>query len=297
MCAARDRCRQRSAERAAGLVGDRPRRSRCTRAVARESTRPVRRRGLRPDRERVPRQPARASGAAAHVEHRRSRRRLRSACASSGRQQDRAELHEAVSPAPLRDASCSSLPPRRSRWAIPRCSSVRSRSSRSTWPRSVPAVEAGLLDVRGRIEFAHPLVRSAAYGSATDDDRQRVHRALAEATDPEKDADRRAWHRARGTSRPDEEVAAELERSAGRAQARGGVAAAAAFLERAAALSPDPAKRARRSLAAAEAKQLAGVPQAASKLLVTAADGPFDELETALAAAPQRPDRPRSAAR
>jgi hypothetical protein len=107
------------------------------------------------------------------------------------------------------------------------------------------AVDAGLLDVRGRIEFAHPLVRSAAYGSAADEDRQRVHRALAEATDPEKDADRRAWHRAQGTPQPNEEVAAELERSAGRAEARGGVAAAAAFVERAAALSPDPAKRAR----------------------------------------------------
>jgi DNA-binding CsgD family transcriptional regulator len=148
---------------------------------------------------------------------------------------------------------------------------------------SVPAVDAGLLDVRGRIEFAHPLVRSAAYGSAADDDRHRVHRALAEATDPEKDADRRAWHRARGTPRPDEDVAAELERSAGRAQARGGIAAAAAFLERAAALSPDPASRARRSLAAAEAKQLAGAPQAASRLLATAVDGPLDELENALA--------------
>jgi DNA-binding CsgD family transcriptional regulator len=145
------------------------------------------------------------------------------------------------------------------------------------------AVEAELLDVRGRIEFAHPLVRSAAYGSATDSDRQRVHRALAAATDPEKDADRRAWHRARGTPRADEEVAAELEHSAGRAQARGGVAAAAAFLERAAALSPEAAKRTRRSLAAAEAKQLAGAPQAALKLLAIATDGPLDELETALA--------------
>jgi DNA-binding CsgD family transcriptional regulator len=148
---------------------------------------------------------------------------------------------------------------------------------------AAPAADAGLLDVRGRIEFAHPLVRSAAYRSAADDDRQRVHRALAEATDPDEDADRRAWHRARGTARPDEEVAAELERSAGRAQARGGVAAAAAFLERAAALSPDPTKRARRSLAAAEAKQLAGAPQAALKLLTIAVDGSLDELENALA--------------
>jgi DNA-binding CsgD family transcriptional regulator len=148
---------------------------------------------------------------------------------------------------------------------------------------SVPAVEAQLFDVRGRIEFAHPLVRSAAYGCATDDDRHRVHYALAEATDPEQDADRRAWHRARGTPRPDEEVAAELEHSAGRAQARGGVAAAAAFLERAAVLSPDPAKRAQRSLAAAEAKQLTRAPQAALRLLAIAVGGSVDELERAIA--------------
>ena len=148
---------------------------------------------------------------------------------------------------------------------------------------SGPAVDAGLLDVSGRVEFAHPLVRSAAYSSATADDRQRVHRALAEATDPERDPDRRAWHRARAAPAPDENVAAELERSAGRAQARGGVAAAAAFLERASALSPDSAKRAQRALRAAEAKQLAGAPQAASTLLAVAIDGPLDELESASA--------------
>ena len=91
-----------------------------------------------------------------------------------------------------------------------------------------PAVDAGLLKIGGRVEFAHPLVRSAAYRSAAAEDRHRVHRALAEATDPRTDPDRRAWHRARATPGPGEEVAAELERSAGRAQARGGVAAAAA---------------------------------------------------------------------
>jgi DNA-binding CsgD family transcriptional regulator len=144
-------------------------------------------------------------------------------------------------------------------------------------------VDGGLLDVSGRIEFTHPLVRSAAYSSATADDRQRVHRALADATDEERDPDRRAWHRARAAAAPDENVAAELERSAGRAQARGGVAAAAAFLERASALSPDPAKRARRALRAAEAKQLAGAPGAASTLLAVAIDGPLDEFESASA--------------
>jgi DNA-binding CsgD family transcriptional regulator len=148
---------------------------------------------------------------------------------------------------------------------------------------SGPAVDAGLLHVSSRVEFAHPLVRSAAYSSAAADDRQRVHRALADATDAERDPDRRVWHRARAAPSPDENVAAELERSAGRAQARGGVAAAAAFLERASALSPDSTKRAQRALRAAEAMQLAGLPQAASSLLAIALDGPLDELEGAMA--------------
>jgi DNA-binding CsgD family transcriptional regulator len=146
-----------------------------------------------------------------------------------------------------------------------------------------PAVEAGLLEVDGHVEFAHPLVRSAAYSSAAADDLHRVHDALANATDADRDPDRRAWHRARATPGPDEEVAAELERSAGRAQARGGLAAAAAFLERSAELSPDPGTRARRALAAADAKQLAGAPQAASTLLAAAVDGQLDERERALA--------------
>src|SRR5262249_53827841 len=148
---------------------------------------------------------------------------------------------------------------------------------------ATPAAAAGLLELGPRIEDPHPPGRAAAYASAAHDDRLRVHRALAEATDPDRDADRRAWHRARGTPRPDEDVAAELERSAARAQRRGGVAAAAAFLERSAALSPDRAGRARRSLAAAEAKQLAGSPRAASKLLLAAVDGPLDVRESALA--------------
>jgi DNA-binding CsgD family transcriptional regulator len=146
-----------------------------------------------------------------------------------------------------------------------------------------PAMDAGLLDIAGRVEFAHPLARSAAYHSGAVDDRHRVHRALAEATDAERDPDRRAWHRAGAARGPDEDVAVELECSADRAQARGGLAAAAAFLERAAALSPDRVTRGRRLLAAADAKQVAGVPRAALALLAAARDGPLDERAGALA--------------
>ena len=139
-----------------------------------------------------------------------------------------------------------------------------------------PAQDGGLLELGGRVEFAHPLVRSAAYRSAATDDRHRVHRALADATVAETDPDRRAWHRARGTPGLDEEVAAELERSAGRAQARGGVAAAAAFLQRSAELTVDPARRAERALAAALASCQAGAFDAALQLAATAEAGPLD---------------------
>jgi DNA-binding CsgD family transcriptional regulator len=144
-----------------------------------------------------------------------------------------------------------------------------------------PAVDAGLLTVRSHVEFAHPLIRSAAYHSAAAEDRQRVHRALADATDRETDPDRCAWHRARGTAAPNEEVAAELERSAGRAQARGGVAAAAAFLQRAVALTPDPARRVERALVAAGANLQAGAFDAARGLVAIAETGPLDDLKHA----------------
>jgi hypothetical protein len=146
-----------------------------------------------------------------------------------------------------------------------------------------PAVDAGLLRVGGHVEFAHPLVRSAAYRSAAAEDRHRIHRALAEATDPETDPDRRAWHRARAMPGPSEEVAAELERSAGRAQARGGVAAAAAFLQRAVALTVDPARRAERALAAAQTSLQAGEVDAALGLLTTAESGALNESQRARA--------------
>ena len=147
-----------------------------------------------------------------------------------------------------------------------------------------PAVDADLLRIGGRVEFAHPLVRSAAYRSAATEDRHRVHRALADATDPETDPDRRAWHRARATPGPGEEVATELERSAGRAGARGGVAASAAFLQRAVALTVDPARRAGRALAAAQASFQAGEFDAALGLLATAEAYPLDGFQSARAA-------------
>jgi DNA-binding CsgD family transcriptional regulator len=118
---------------------------------------------------------------------------------------------------------------------------------------AAPAVKAGLVEVGTRVRFPHPLVRSAVYQAASREQRRQVHGALAEATDPELDPDRRAWHRAQAATGPDEEVAIELERSASRAQARGGVAAASAFLVRAATLTEDPARRADRALAAGRA--------------------------------------------
>ena len=144
-----------------------------------------------------------------------------------------------------------------------------------------PAEEAGLAEFGARVRFRHPLVRSAAYRSASAQTRQELHGALAEVTDPAADPDRRAWHRAQAAPGPDEEVAAELEQSAGRAQRRGGLAAAAAFLERSAGLTLDPARRAQRALAAAQAKYRAGALDAARFLLAMAQAGPLDELQRA----------------
>jgi DNA-binding CsgD family transcriptional regulator len=139
----------------------------------------------------------------------------------------------------------------------------------------------GLFDIGTSVRFRHPLVRSAAYRAASSEDRRAAHAALAEATDPEADADRRAWHRAHAAMGPDEAVAQELIRSADRARRRGGVAAAAAFWERAAVLTPDPGERAARSLTAAEARYAAGDFEAAQVLLVAAELGPLDELGAA----------------
>jgi len=148
---------------------------------------------------------------------------------------------------------------------------------------AAPAQTAGLIEAGPRVRFRHPLVRSAAYRSASVQDRRDVHAALAEVTDPVLDPDRRAWHRAHAAAGRDEAVAAELEQSASRAQARGGLAAAAAFLDRAAALTPERARRSARALAAAQAKHQAGAADAALGLLALAEAGPLDELQRARA--------------
>jgi DNA-binding CsgD family transcriptional regulator len=144
-----------------------------------------------------------------------------------------------------------------------------------------PAEAAGLIDIGARVRFRHPLVRSASYQAACPHDRRRAHAALAEATDRRSDPDRRAWHRAHAARGPDEVVAGELERSADRAQRRGGVAATAAFLDRAAALTRDPARRGARALAAAQAKFEAAAPDAAEELLAAAALCSLDDLQRA----------------
>jgi DNA-binding CsgD family transcriptional regulator len=146
---------------------------------------------------------------------------------------------------------------------------------------AAPAEAAGLVEIGARVRFRHPLLRSAIYRAASAPERREVHLALADATDARLDPDRRAWHRARAADGPDEAVAGELERSAGRAQARGGLSAAAAFLQRAAELTPDPAIRVERLLAAAQAKLDVADAASASELLAAAELGPVDELQRA----------------
>ncbi len=146
---------------------------------------------------------------------------------------------------------------------------------------AAPAVEANLVEVGSRVRFRHPLVRSVVYGSALPQERREVHAALGDATDLQRDADRRAWHRANAAPGPDEEVAEELERSAGRARARGGLAAAAAFLERATVLSVGSPRRTERALAASSAKIKAGEFAAARDLLSVAESGSPDDFQQA----------------
>jgi DNA-binding CsgD family transcriptional regulator len=144
-----------------------------------------------------------------------------------------------------------------------------------------PAEADGLLSIGGRVTFRHPLVRSAVYRSASAPKRRAAHLALAAATDGNADPDRRAWHLAAAVTGPDEAVAEELERSAGRAQARGGLAAAAAFLERSVALSIEPSRRTGRALVGAQAGLRAGDFETALGLLAAAEAGPLDELQRA----------------
>jgi DNA-binding CsgD family transcriptional regulator/tetratricopeptide (TPR) repeat protein len=146
---------------------------------------------------------------------------------------------------------------------------------------AAPASEAGLLDFGDWVRFRHPLLRSAIYRAASPAERRSVHRALAQATDREADPDRRAWHGAQAADGPDGDVAADLEHSAGRAQARGGLAAAAAFLERSAELSTGRDHRARRLVAAAQAAHLAGAPRQAVRLLSLAEACPLTPLQRA----------------
>jgi DNA-binding CsgD family transcriptional regulator len=143
------------------------------------------------------------------------------------------------------------------------------------------AESEGLLEVGATATFRHPLVRSAIYRSASPDERRTAHGALAEVIDPEIDPDRRAWHRAQAAAGPDERAASDLEASAGRARARGGLAAAAAFLETASVLTEDPARRAQRALGAAEAKYQVGTLDAALRLVATAEAGPLEAHQRA----------------
>ena len=154
-----------------------------------------------------------------------------------------------------------------------------------------PATRTGLLTIGAQVRFRHPLVRSAVYRSASESERQIAHGALADATDAELEPDRRAWHRAQAAPGPDEDVAAELERSAGRAQARGGLAAAAAFLGRAADLTVDPGRRGERMLAAAHLNLQAGSFDEALRVLAAAQAEPLDELGRARVGSPARRGR------
>ncbi|MEU5256183.1 helix-turn-helix transcriptional regulator [Streptomyces longwoodensis] len=144
-----------------------------------------------------------------------------------------------------------------------------------------PAKTAGLIDFRGFLRFRHPLVRSAVYHQADLEERRAVHRALAAATDPEVDPDRRAWHAAQAAYGPDEDVAAGLEQAADRARQRGGIAAEAVLLERAAQLTPDAWSRGRRAVAAAEAHFSAASPDRATEQATLAELCPLNSLDRA----------------
>ena len=148
-------------------------------------------------------------------------------------------------------------------------------------PDAAPAKAAGLIEFGESVRFRHPLVRSAVYLGADLPQRRLAHGALSLATDPVLDPDRRAWHAAQAADGPDETVALGLEEAADRARQRGGMAAEAVLLERAAALTPDPGQRGRRALAAAEAHFSAAVPEQAGELAALADLCPLTPLDRA----------------
>ncbi|MCG7206687.1 helix-turn-helix transcriptional regulator [Streptomyces arenae] len=158
---------------------------------------------------------------------------------------------------------------------------IRAAASLGITPDTAPAKAAGLIEFGEPVRFRHPLVRSAVYHGAEPEDRRAVHRALAEATDPLLDPDRRAWHAAQAADGPDEEVAAGLEQAADRARQRGGIAAEAVLLERAVEVTPDPWPRGRRALAAAEAHFSAAAPERATELAAVADLYPLSVLDRA----------------
>ena len=184
---------------------------------------------------------------------------------------------------PRRDTAAVAVRQPPTQWASRRWCGAQPDGSGLRSEAAEPAAHAGLVEFAAAVRFRHPLVRSAIYRAAPLGERRRVHTALADASDPSIDPDRRVWHRARAAAGPDEDVAAELERSASRARARGGLAAPHAFLEQAAKLTPEPARRGERALAAAQAKHQAGAHDAALALLSEAEAGPLDQLARARA--------------
>jgi hypothetical protein len=143
------------------------------------------------------------------------------------------------------------------------------------------ATSQQLVEIGARVRFRHPLVRSAAYAAAPPQERSAAHRALAAATDTHLDPDRRMWHEAAAATEPDEAIATALEEAAARAQARAGSAAAAAFLQRSAALTAEPGRRADRALAATLAYLHAGAFDTARGLLAQAESDAFHDLQRA----------------